>query len=161
MTYLRKYAAASLWLAKGFPFARMASPTTVWLFPLAVEGFKFPFQIPRGKMMPPSRDKKPAATNDDQARLADDAAEDLAEEVEREEIALTPSESADPQSLVEAKIPADIRNRYEVYSYRNAAVILSESHQAEFNQILDALRAFSITSTMIRIHYRTLFSPLI
>src|SRR5262245_21050425 len=83
-------------------------------------------------------------------QMADDAEEDLAEEVAREEVALTPSESADPQSFVEAKIPADIRDRYEIYSYRNAAVIISESHQQEFNEILDALRSFTITTTMIR-----------
>lgn len=75
---------------------------------------------------------------------------DLAQEIANEEIALTPSETADPISVVEAKIPQDIRDLYEVYSYRNAAVILSETRPEEFSELLDALRSLRITKTMIR-----------
>jgi len=81
---------------------------------------------------------------------ADAEEEGLAEEVAREEIALVPNEAADPQTVVDAKIALDIRERFEVFSYRNAAVVLSESHGQEFSEILDALRGFSITKTMIR-----------
>ncbi len=77
-------------------------------------------------------------------------AEDLADEIAQEEVASAPNEVADPQELVNSKVPQDIRDRYEVYSYRNAAVILSESRTDEFNEILQALRDFSITTTMIR-----------
>ncbi|AHJ63282.1 Hypothetical protein GbCGDNIH3_7032 [Granulibacter bethesdensis] len=83
--------------------------------------------------------------------VADDTdGSDLAEEIAREEVAFAPNEAADAQQLVDSKIPQDIRDRYEIYSYRNAAVILSESRADEFNEILQALRDFSITTTMIR-----------
>jgi hypothetical protein len=72
------------------------------------------------------------------------------EEVSKGEIALAPSDTADPPALVDAKIPQDIRDRYEVHSYRNAAVILSEARRAEFDDVLAALRAFTITTAMIR-----------
>jgi Restriction endonuclease BglII len=76
--------------------------------------------------------------------------EDFAEEVAREEVALHPNEAADPQGIVDAKIPYDIRDRFAVFSYRSAAVVLSESHPQELGEILDALRGFSITKAMIR-----------
>ena len=52
--------------------------------------------------------------------------------------------------IVEAKIPEDIRRKYEIYSYRNAATILSETRKAEFGDLLKALRDFKITKKMIR-----------
>ena len=67
-----------------------------------------------------------------------------------EDIATTPSETADPPEIVHQKIPADIFEKYEVYSYRNAAVILSETRKPEFEEILEALRGFTITSDLIR-----------
>ncbi|MCQ4160839.1 restriction endonuclease [Roseomonas sp. GC11] len=76
---------------------------------------------------------------------------DLEEEVAREEVASTPNESADPQALVDAAIPQDIRDKYEIFSYRSAAVILSQSHPAEFAELMETLRAFTITQRMIRI----------
>lgn len=89
--------------------------------------------------------------NEDGAVVADDTEiEDLADEIAQEEVASAPNEVADPQELVDSKIPQDIRDRYEIYSYRNAAVILSESRTEEFNELLQALRDFSITTTMIR-----------
>lgn len=76
---------------------------------------------------------------------------DLEKEIASGEIALEPSDTtADPQAVVDAKIPQDIRDLYEVYSYRNAAVILSETRTEEFNDLLNALRAFRITKSMIR-----------
>lgn len=74
----------------------------------------------------------------------------LEEEISNSEIALQPSENADPSNIVEEKIPQDILEKYEVYSYRNAAVILSETRKAEFADLLAALREFKITTTMIR-----------
>lgn len=84
--------------------------------------------------------------------MSDITENDNPEEIDEaeESVALAPSDAADPQAVVEAKIPADIRARYEVYSYRNAAVILSESQREIFDELLDALREFSITTTMIR-----------
>lgn len=40
---------------------------------------------------------------------------DLAEEVASEQVALVPTETADPASIIEAKILQDIRDRYEVF----------------------------------------------
>lgn len=75
---------------------------------------------------------------------------DLEEEISRNEIAAAPSEVADPQWIVDAKIPKDIQERYEVYSYRGAAAILSEIRKSEFSDILKALRSFQLTKRMIR-----------
>ena len=61
----------------------------------------------------------------------------------------TPNDVADPQSIIDAKIPSDIRNKYEILSYRNAAVILNETRRSEFDELLDALRSFTISTDMI------------
>jgi hypothetical protein len=66
-----------------------------------------------------------------------------------DEIDLHPN-GADPASIVERKVPEEIRRKYEVYSYRNAAVILAETRQTEFAEICDALRDFSISTATIR-----------
>lgn len=71
-------------------------------------------------------------------------------EVTKDDVALQPGPGSDPQSVVDACIPEDIRSRYEVYSYRSAALILSQHHKAEFDDLLAALRAFSITTTIMR-----------
>lgn len=71
-------------------------------------------------------------------------------EVSKGEVASAPGDTGDPITVVEAKIPMEIRNRYEVHSYRNAAVILSEMRTTEFAEIVSALNAFSITKEMIR-----------
>lgn len=76
--------------------------------------------------------------------------EEDAEGLPEEDVSLTPNDAADPRAILESKIPQDIREKYEVHSYRNAAVILSETRRAEFEEILGALRAFSITTTIIR-----------
>ncbi len=79
-----------------------------------------------------------------------DADDDLEEAVGRADVALEPNEAADPRNLIDGKIPADILERYEVHSYRGAAVILSEAHKPEFAELCEALRRFEITTTMIR-----------
>lgn len=73
-----------------------------------------------------------------------------ASEEEEGDIKSSPNEVADPHDLVESSIPSDIRDRYEVVSYRNAAIILAESRTDEFNELLTALRNFKITTKMIR-----------
>jgi hypothetical protein len=65
-------------------------------------------------------------------------------------IETVPNEAADPQNVVEAKVPAEIRGRYEILSYRNAAVILTETRAAEIDELWDALRSFTVTTEMIR-----------
>lgn len=71
-------------------------------------------------------------------------------ESEGDDVSLTPNDAADPSSIVDSKIPADIREKYDVFSYRNAAVILNETRKSEFEEILSALRAFTITTQIIR-----------
>lgn len=71
-------------------------------------------------------------------------------EVSKDEVASAPADTGDPAAIVEAKVPKEIRDRYEVYSYRNAAVILCETRQTEFAELVEALKSFSITKDMIR-----------
>lgn len=66
-----------------------------------------------------------------------------------EDVALAPSEVADSPEAVEIYIPEDVRNRFDVYSYRSAALILSQAHPEEFNELMEALRAFKITQAII------------
>ena len=82
--------------------------------------------------------------------MLDDEEDDFEAEVSRDEVVFSTGEAADPQSLVERKIPKDLRERYEIYSYRSAATILAESHPNEFDDLCDALRRFTITTEMIR-----------
>jgi hypothetical protein len=70
------------------------------------------------------------------------------EELTKDEIAAAPTDTGDPEAIVRAKVPQDIRDRYEVYSYRNAATILSETRASEFSDILCALREFSLTRSI-------------
>ncbi len=69
---------------------------------------------------------------------------------QNEDVAVTPGDTGDPHEIVRQKIPADIFSKYEVFSYRNAAVILSETRRQEFNEILQALRDFTITKDIIK-----------
>lgn len=87
--------------------------------------------------------------DEDETFMDGDAASGL-EQALGSDVTLTPSDAADPQAIVDAKVPADIRSKYDVISYRNAAVILAESRKVEFDQILQALRDFKITTQMIR-----------
>jgi hypothetical protein len=61
-----------------------------------------------------------------------------------------PGEAADRSALVDRYVPADLRAKYEFVSYRNAAVILSESRPDEYQDLMAALRGFSLTTDMIR-----------
>lgn len=57
---------------------------------------------------------------------------------------------ADERSLVDKYFPAAVQRKFEIYSYRNAAAILSQNFPNEFRQIVSALEAFEITTAMIR-----------
>lgn len=65
-------------------------------------------------------------------------------------VAAAPNDAADPQGIVDAAIPRDVRDRYEIHSYRGAAMILSQAHPGHCAELMDALRKFSITTHMIR-----------
>lgn len=67
-----------------------------------------------------------------------------------EDVASGPSDIADPPELVRRKLPGSILDKYEVYSYRNAALILSETRKSEFAEIVEALESFNLTTTQIR-----------
>ena len=75
---------------------------------------------------------------------------DLVEEISSQQIAAAPTDTGDPPSVVAKNIPLDIRERFEVFSYRNAAVILNETRSSEFADLLKGLRDFRITKNMIR-----------
>ena len=52
--------------------------------------------------------------------------------------------------MVEGVIPPSVRDKFEVFSYRNAATILSQNYSEQFAQIIHALEKFHITTGMIR-----------
>ncbi len=62
-----------------------------------------------------------------------------------EDIALHPAQNADSASAVERYISTEVRELYEVYSYRHAASILANSFPSELAEIQDALLNFRIT----------------
>lgn len=69
---------------------------------------------------------------------------------EAEDVAETAGDVADPAALVARIIPDDIRARYDVFSYRSAALILCETHPERFLELMEFLRTFRITTAMIR-----------
>jgi hypothetical protein len=75
---------------------------------------------------------------------------DFVDEVTKDEVAEKPSEAADPQWLIEKKIPKDLLSKYEFHSYRSAVTILTESHAPQFSDLCEALKQFELTTTMIR-----------
>src|SRR6266508_3371564 len=79
-----------------------------------------------------------------------EADEELVEEGAEDDISLRPNENADDRALVERLVPAKVREKYEIVSYRNAAVILSQARNGEFEDILKGLEAFTLTTQMIR-----------
>ena len=82
--------------------------------------------------------------DEDEDAEADDAA------APPDDVSLKPNETADDRAVVDSKIPQAIRDKYEIHSYRSAAVILAESRPAEFADLIQALTNFSITTAMIR-----------
>lgn len=66
------------------------------------------------------------------------------------DISLSPNDNADPQEIVNRKVPQTIRDKFEVVSYRNAAVILADARRKELAEIIEALSSFKITTDMIR-----------
>lgn len=59
-------------------------------------------------------------------------------------------EIADPTAILEQVFSVEILEKFEVFSYRNAAAILKHSFPAQFSNIVSALEKFSISKTMIR-----------
>lgn len=57
---------------------------------------------------------------------------------------------ADDVSVVEQVFDTDLRNKFEIFSYRNAAPILKQSFPKQFSSLVAGLKAFEITEPMIR-----------
>lgn len=66
-----------------------------------------------------------------------------------DDVALKPGPSADSPADVERYISAQVRELYEVYSYRHAAAILANSFPDELRQIEQALLNFRLTTREI------------
>jgi hypothetical protein len=64
---------------------------------------------------------------------------------------ISSGKAADHYSLVETAFPLEIRKKFEIYSYRNAASVLASSFPAQFASIVDGLLEFRISREMIRI----------
>lgn len=58
---------------------------------------------------------------------------------------------ADRDEIVAGVFSSEVREKFEIYSYRNAATILAASFPDHFAHIVDVLERFSITETMIRL----------
>ncbi len=71
-------------------------------------------------------------------------------EVSATEVAEQPSVAADPDNLVDDALPLSVRRKFRCVSYRKAAAILKYGLPDEFAEVVSALDAFEITTTMIR-----------
>ncbi len=58
---------------------------------------------------------------------------------------------ADDRSVSLAVFPSSLIDKFEIYSYRNAATILAQNFSVQFSQIIYALEVFEITTDMIRL----------
>jgi len=58
---------------------------------------------------------------------------------------------SDPKEYIAGLFDADILSKFEIFSYRNAAGILASSFPKQFDDLLNALRAFEISESMIRV----------
>ncbi len=58
--------------------------------------------------------------------------------------------AADPDHVVAPLFPASVRDRFEIFSYRNAATILRYNFPQQWDDLISALERFQITQRMIR-----------
>lgn len=75
----------------------------------------------------------------------DDQDVDATEMEALDDVASRPGPNADSQADIERYISPEVRQRYEVFSYRHAAAILANSFPDELREIEVALMSFSIT----------------
>jgi hypothetical protein len=83
-----------------------------------------------------------SSDEDDDDDLDDLDDDDLEEE---EKVALAPGANADDMEEISRHVPKEILDLYDVYSYRHAAGVLQNSFRSEFQDVVEALKAFSIT----------------
>lgn len=60
-------------------------------------------------------------------------------------------EQYDPPEIIEKVFSESIRKKFEIYSYRNADTILSNSFPLEFSSVVEALEQFQIITKVIRL----------
>jgi CRISPR-associated protein Csd2 len=71
----------------------------------------------------------------------------VGDDVEREDdVAYTPGPTEDPPEIVNQYISQDIRDLYDVHSYRHAAAIFRSSYPIELDELEKALREFKLTT---------------
>ncbi len=58
---------------------------------------------------------------------------------------------ADDRSMIADVFPDELVDKFEIHSYRSAALILANSFPDQFSQIIAVLKAFEITTRMIRL----------
>ena len=66
------------------------------------------------------------------------------------EIGVSQGKSADHEAAVSGVFSPELRQKFEIFSYRNAAGILAGSFPRQFSELTGALERFSISETMIR-----------
>jgi len=74
--------------------------------------------------------------------------EGLTSGVDQDDVSL--GHAADSSTLIEQAFGANLRSKYEIFSYRNAATIVQASFPDQFRQLTTALEEFSIAPEMIR-----------
>ena len=79
-----------------------------------------------------------------------DEPEDDSVFADRDDSDVSSGKAADSYSLIERAFPEDLRSKFELYSYRNAASVLETSFPAQFASLLKGLSAFEISKEMIR-----------
>jgi hypothetical protein len=70
--------------------------------------------------------------------------------VEADIVQTETNDRADPASLVTSVIPPDLLEKYTFASYGRAISVLAHGFPEEFDEVIAALREFSITTDMIR-----------
>jgi hypothetical protein len=75
--------------------------------------------------------------------------EDAADE-EEDDGKFSVGKIADHASIVNANFPPDLREKFEIFSYRNAANILAQSFPEQYADITSALTKMAVTKEMVR-----------
>lgn len=90
-------------------------------------------------------------TGDQESDVDQDQDQDEGEEdvTAVEDIALRPGPNADTPQDVERYISAEVRAKYDVFSYRHAAAVLANSYPRELAELQEALLQFRITTREI------------
>ena len=63
---------------------------------------------------------------------------------------MSDSTVADERSLIDRVFTSDVRDKFEIHSYRGAATILAQNFPEQFAQVVKVLKAFEINTDMIR-----------